>query len=85
MVDVAGRIFGAMDCGKSPTPIIIAAGESCGNPGIPGGIIPGGLGRKEDAGEGGSFVLFEDAIEEGVLTVALMEDNPVNEKHVFRS
>ena len=60
------------------------AGGICGNPGMPG-TITGGLGRNEDSGDGGNFAFAEVAIEEevGVMTVEDIEDNPVNQKHMF--
>ena len=79
--ECGGRILCAIDCGSSPTPIIIA-GDNWGNPGIPG-TIPGGLGKNDEAGDGGNFVLFDVDMEEGVMTVEDIEDNPVNEKHVL--
>ena len=76
-----GRIPGPMDCGRSPTPIIAIAGDNGGRPGgIPGGgTIPGGLGRKDEAGDGGNLALLEVTIDEedGVMTVEDIEDNPV--------
>ena len=79
--ECGGLMLCAIDCGSNPTPIIIA-GDNWGNPGIPG-TIPGGLGRNDDAGDGGSFWLFDVDMEEGVMTVEDIEDNPVNEKHVL--
>ena len=76
-----GLMLCAIFWGINPTPIIIA-GDNWGSPGIPG-TIPGGLGRNEEAGDGGNFALFDVDMEEGVMTVEDIEDNPVNEKHVL--
>ena len=78
ITEVGGRIVGPIEGDKCPIPIINAGGN-CGNPGIPG-TIPGGLGRKEEPGDGGNFALFVFCIEEdeGVMTAEDKEDNPEN-------
>ena len=51
----------AIDCGSSPTPIIIA-GDNWGNPGIPG-TIPGGLGKNDEAGDGDVYRQAKNTVE----------------------